>query len=384
MMMGAKCSTFNKKDKKSPESKVPNPQKPIEQYYSADIQHLLPNVQYSRPLYRFSNGNHAAPVDLNARILDVRDVEDDLRMESMLLRQNRNIPLGRSSTPDPPYCYHCDHQHRERCCLHRDDKLDDVNRYSTWTEDFRKTPGRPQDVKCIPEAVSYNSSPHWFPRYTSTNPNRAEGLAPRGPQSSAATANIPPSTSTVHYSDKQNPELSEQTPYQQYASELRQMEDMDLMSLIMYNRDNPYLTKENLIRMLTVGLQYRMQNIYNGPVYMQQNNISAYSNLNPYMDPPQYGMDASSHHGLQSYLPPNPAAQVHSGGFSLPIWVKLGNHQNKIEQSTLSEQPEKPSPNRKRCARKLYQFNEESEHKQKQQVKQVDQSSIVRVGEGGQ
>lgn len=356
---------------------MPSPRTSVEQYYSVDIHHLLPNVQYSRPLYRFSNGNQPGMVDLNARIVDIRDVEDDLRMESMFLKQNKNIPLGRSSTPDPSYCCHCDHKHRERCCLYLGDKMDDLNRYSAWTEDFKNTPVKPQNVKCIPEAVSYNTTPHWFPRYTSVKPDRAKGATPKAPHKPL----IKPFQTTESSQDLLNPNRrTTLAPYHQYLVHLRQLTEDSPFQI---DLTNPYFAHTDINRMFAYAQQMNNQHIYNGPVYMQQNNHSPYSNhhtfpYGPYQHPshqqhpspcsvhPYCAQRAASHPQRASQLPPppgfaNPAAQVHSGGVSFPLWMLFSYNQSKATAQ---------ASDGRRCARRLYGFN--GGRQQQQQQQQVD------------
>uniref|UniRef100_A0A182QCV3 Uncharacterized protein n=1 Tax=Anopheles farauti TaxID=69004 RepID=A0A182QCV3_9DIPT len=103
-------------------------------------------------------------------ISDIRRVEENLRMESRMLSENNNIPMARCSTPSPAYCFHCDHAHRERCCLYIGDTPEDGPYYSRWKRDLENPSVRPQYIPKIPEAVSGNSTPFWFPAYTYTKP----------------------------------------------------------------------------------------------------------------------------------------------------------------------------------------------------------------------
>ncbi|XP_058056680.1 uncharacterized protein LOC131208054 [Anopheles bellator] len=103
-------------------------------------------------------------------ICDIRRVEENLRMESIILSQNKNIPMARASTPSQAYCFHCDHDHRERCCLYVGDKPEDGPNYSRWKRDLENPTVRPQYVPKIPEALSGNSTPDWFPAYTFSKP----------------------------------------------------------------------------------------------------------------------------------------------------------------------------------------------------------------------
>ncbi|XP_053676000.1 uncharacterized protein LOC128726228 [Anopheles nili] len=106
----------------------------------------------------------------DACINDIRRVEENLRMESRMLSENNNIPMARCSTPSPAYCFHCDHDHRERCCLYIGDTPEDGPYYSRWKRNLENPSVRPQYIPKIPEAVSGNSTPFWFPAYTYTKP----------------------------------------------------------------------------------------------------------------------------------------------------------------------------------------------------------------------
>lgn len=390
--MGGQCSGSRKKVKLSPESKMQSPHySGVEQYYSADIRHLLPNVQQSRPLYRFSNRDQPSRVDLNARIVDIRDVEDDLRMESILLKQNNNIPLGRCSTPDPSYCYHCDHKHRGRCCLYLGDKEDDINRYSAWTQDFEKTAVKPQNIKCIPEAVSYNSTPYWFPRYTPVKSNQTKA----SPTSKPFFQPFQSATTWQELLDPNRP--TSLTPYQQYIVQLRQLsQEMQSPTSCQFDPTNPYCSQNDPRHHGIPYLQhFNNQHIYNGPVFMQQNNFSPYFNPFPYPYPYPYDTYQSqwqqaainatptatpigynperqtcachphctmktTHPQLNSYFPAysasnqqpppgytNPAAQVHSDGVSFPLWMLFSYNQTKSNDDCGS--------GRKSCSRRLYE-----------------------------
>ncbi|XP_050082584.1 uncharacterized protein LOC126569490 [Anopheles aquasalis] len=112
----------------------------------------------------------AAAQTANTRISDIRRVEENLRMESLMLSLNQNIPMPRCSSPSPAYCFHCDHDHRERCCLYVGDKPEDGPYYSRWKRDLENPTVRPQYIAKIPEAVSGNSTPFWFPAFTYTKP----------------------------------------------------------------------------------------------------------------------------------------------------------------------------------------------------------------------
>ncbi|XP_050077417.1 uncharacterized protein LOC126564418 [Anopheles maculipalpis] len=141
---------------------------------------LTTHQRQSRPRHRhlidsrlnnsFVDGGDAMVTSADACISDIRRVEENLRMESRMLSDNNNIPMARCSTPSPAYCFHCDHDHRERCCLYVGDTPDDGPYYSRWKRDLENPTVRPQYIPKIPEAVSGNSTPFWFPAYTYTKP----------------------------------------------------------------------------------------------------------------------------------------------------------------------------------------------------------------------
>ncbi|KFB45249.1 hypothetical protein ZHAS_00013087 [Anopheles sinensis] len=160
----------------------------IEQFNTANSQHWQ-SMEVSAPTIsttRQSRSRHRNPFDsrlntsfvdsevvssaADTRLADIRRVEENLRMESRMLSENNNIPMARCSTPSPAYCFHCDHDHRERCCLYVGDKPEDGPYYSRWKRDLENPSVRPQYIPKIPEAVSGNSTPFWFPAYTYTKP----------------------------------------------------------------------------------------------------------------------------------------------------------------------------------------------------------------------
>ncbi|XP_055548210.1 uncharacterized protein LOC129731875 isoform X1 [Wyeomyia smithii] len=198
-------------------------------YYSADLKCYLPSVnRTSRPLYRFSNReqnmivDQAMPTpDLNARMTDIRQIEENIRIESFLLMQNNNVPMGRSSTPSPAYCFHCDHRHREKCCLYIGDNEEDINRYSAWKQDLEQSCDKPQHTSRIPDAISGNTTPYWFPQFTYTNPYKKE--EPKKKEPSRAKQFYHP---LLSYSMSKGPfdyPKTTATPYQQYMMHLRDM-----------------------------------------------------------------------------------------------------------------------------------------------------------------
>uniref|UniRef100_A0A182J1C9 Uncharacterized protein n=1 Tax=Anopheles atroparvus TaxID=41427 RepID=A0A182J1C9_ANOAO len=160
----------------------------VEQFNTANSQHwqsmevsvpTMTTTRQSRSRHRnlFNSRLNNSFVDsevvnnaADSRINDIRRVEENLRMESRMLSENNNIPMARCSTPSPAYCFHCEHDHRERCCLYVGDKPEDGPYYSRWKRDLEIPTVRPQYIPKIPEAVSGNSTPFWFPAYTYTKP----------------------------------------------------------------------------------------------------------------------------------------------------------------------------------------------------------------------
>ncbi|XP_053692053.1 mediator of RNA polymerase II transcription subunit 12 isoform X1 [Sabethes cyaneus] len=142
-------------------------------YYEADLNSSLPaGNRASRSLYRFNNYENRSvtrpvPVsDLNVRMTDIREIEEDLLLESVLLSQNNNIPMGRCSSPSPAHCFHCDHSHRKKCCLYVGDKETDLNQYSAWKQNLESSRVKSKFTTRFPEAVSGDTTPYWFPKFT--------------------------------------------------------------------------------------------------------------------------------------------------------------------------------------------------------------------------
>ncbi|XP_058122541.1 alpha-protein kinase 1-like [Anopheles ziemanni] len=172
----------------APSSAVPGGSVQMEQFNTANSQHwqsmeasapTISTTRQSRSRHRnlFDSRLNTSFVDsevvnsaADTRLADIRRVEENLRMESRMLSENNNIPMARCSTPSPAYCFHCDHDHRERCCLYVGDKPEDGPYYSRWKRDLENPSVRPQYIPKIPEAVSGNSTPFWFPAYTYTKP----------------------------------------------------------------------------------------------------------------------------------------------------------------------------------------------------------------------
>ncbi|XP_035909935.1 uncharacterized protein LOC118511220 [Anopheles stephensi] len=162
----------------------------------------------------------------DACISDIRRVEENLRMESRMLSENNNIPMARCSTPSPAYCFHCDHGHRERCCLYVGDTPDDGPYYSRWMRDLENPTVRPQYIPKIPEAVSGNSTPFWFPAYTYTKPGAIkQKMLEKNPPPPAVWMRqfYYPIVGYGHeYQLMNQATLERPTPYQQYLQQHQQ------------------------------------------------------------------------------------------------------------------------------------------------------------------
>uniref|UniRef100_A0A182LSS8 Uncharacterized protein n=1 Tax=Anopheles culicifacies TaxID=139723 RepID=A0A182LSS8_9DIPT len=162
----------------------------------------------------------------DACISDIRRVEENLRMESRMLSENNNIPMARCSTPSPAYCFHCDHDHRERCCLYVGDTPEDGPYYSRWKRDLENPTVRPQYIPKIPEAVSGNSTPFWFPAYTYTKPEAIkQKILEKNPPPPAVWMRqyYYPIVGYGHEYQLMNQATQERpTPYQQYLQQHQQ------------------------------------------------------------------------------------------------------------------------------------------------------------------
>lgn len=84
--------------------------------------------------------------------------------------------ISRCSTPiTETKCFHCEHDHKELCCLYAYDCLEDGPRYSNWKFELeKKVPFQIQNVPQIPEAISGNLTPKGFPGFTYSNLERIE------------------------------------------------------------------------------------------------------------------------------------------------------------------------------------------------------------------
>lgn len=96
----------------------------------------------------------------------VEQAQNDFTMERRFLQKNKNVPIGRSSSPTRIKCFHCAHGHAKRCCLYIGDHLGDVKRYAKWKKHLERDIIRPGHFPRVPEAVSGGSTPNWFPTGT--------------------------------------------------------------------------------------------------------------------------------------------------------------------------------------------------------------------------
>lgn len=302
---------------------------PADLCYNEDIQSYLPNMPRSRPLYRFSNRGsteQAAPAGSCGS-------EDNLRMESMLLRQNKNVPIGRCSTPVPEYCSHCDHRHGERCCQYVGDAEEDIRLYSMWTQQLRNPAVKPQDISRMPEVVSSGGTPEWFPQFSYNKPELIEQM-----MQAKRPAPMPPTYSAP---------IHQLTHYQQYLLHLQQLNQL-AMETPYYG--HPYGSHQPVFQ------QFYTYNVFNGPVYLQQNNQSPHFHqvhhhfapppqpqptfyqqqvpVPPRVPPPNVNYFKQPEFDKQYYAPyfANPTSQqVPPDDGSYPLWMLFWN--SKVKQA---------------------------------------------------
>ncbi|XP_055598984.1 uncharacterized protein LOC129748400 [Uranotaenia lowii] len=105
-----------------------------------------------------------------ARISQIKHADDSFHMEKKMLRQNKNVPIGRSSSPTRDSCSHCEHEHQQPCCLYTGDNKEDLLMYPRWKSHLEQTTIAPGEFPLIPEAISAGSTPNWFPTTTSIEP----------------------------------------------------------------------------------------------------------------------------------------------------------------------------------------------------------------------
>lgn len=106
------------------------------------------------------------------RILKSRfdQCDESFHMEKKILKKNKNVPIGRCSTPTRESFFPCDDQHKEQCCLLAEESEEDMIMYSKWKEILEGSTILPVDHPLIPEAISSGSTPNWFPSSTTTEP----------------------------------------------------------------------------------------------------------------------------------------------------------------------------------------------------------------------
>lgn len=141
--------------------------------------------------------------------------------------------IFRCSTPiTETKCYHCEHDHKELCCLYAYDCLEDGPRYSNWKFELeKKVPFQIQNIPQIPEAISGNLTPKGFPGFTYSNLERIEYEMRRNAQQQQQQHMPPvwmrqffyPMFSTGKYSTAQN---NYYTPFQHHNQQLQQQMQM--------------------------------------------------------------------------------------------------------------------------------------------------------------
>lgn len=101
-----------------------------------------------------------------ARIRKFKLSDESFRMERKILKQNNNIPIGRSSSPT--------RETSEKNCVHHEEdffneafEIDEED-YPRWKSYLEQMEVMPVDSPIIPEAISAGSTPNWFPTVTST------------------------------------------------------------------------------------------------------------------------------------------------------------------------------------------------------------------------
>lgn len=80
--------------------------------------------------------------------------------------------IGRCSTPTDSMCFHCEHYHAEDCCLYVDDTDEDKPRYSRFKQNLEQPTNctNNQHFSLLPDAISGNSTPPYFPSFTPADP----------------------------------------------------------------------------------------------------------------------------------------------------------------------------------------------------------------------
>lgn len=106
-----------------------------------------------------------------ARIRKIKHSDESFRMERKMLKQNKNVPIGRSSSPT--------RESAERDCVHHFEESfneaieideEDLLKYPQWKSYLEQMEVIPVDSPIIPEAISAGSTPNWFPTVTPSEP----------------------------------------------------------------------------------------------------------------------------------------------------------------------------------------------------------------------
>lgn len=133
-----------------------------------DLPFIYPKQHLSRIHQEEKLLNNTAVDDSVASVSSdvIEQAQLDFTMERRFLQKNKNVPIGRSSSPTRIKCFHCAHGHGKRCCLYIGDHLGDVKRYAKWKKHLERDSIRPGHFPRVPEAVSGGSTPNWFPTGT--------------------------------------------------------------------------------------------------------------------------------------------------------------------------------------------------------------------------
>ena len=136
----------------------------------------IPAEQKCDPNCRKCSGNKQQLNERKIGILEeIISVERHLKLEKMLMEETNTEAMPRCSTPSHVICEHCDHDHKQECCLYYLDKPEDAVRYSKWKIELETNKDVPaQYVPKIPEAISGATTPSWFPTYSLNNPHQTQ------------------------------------------------------------------------------------------------------------------------------------------------------------------------------------------------------------------
>lgn len=107
------------------------------------------------------------PVQNKAKEADKKPVNRAHGLHNQRIKnwdQSATRRIGRSSSPAPHYCYHCEHDHRRDCCLQPGDSNEDIAGFADWISELETKEAKPVPFLDIPETVSGSISPPWFPK----------------------------------------------------------------------------------------------------------------------------------------------------------------------------------------------------------------------------